>query len=94
MKTKSPRAIRLAVNSDVGKALRIAKSQYPALSDAEILKIGLSKIVNESKMEYWDDDSLETIKNMTAHSVGLDYLTNPEEDKASKELLRKHGIKG
>lgn len=94
MRTKSPRAIRLAVNSDVDKALRIAKLQYPALSDAEILKIGLSKIVNESKIEYWDDDSLETIKNTTARSVGLDYLTNPEEDRASKELLKKHGIKG
>lgn len=38
-------AIRLSVTPEVGRALMQAKKMYPTLSDPELLKLGLSKIV-------------------------------------------------
>jgi hypothetical protein len=77
-------AIRLTVNKEVEKALRIAKRKYPTLSDPEILKLGLSKIVYEEneRMNHEKRDILLT----AANSVGIDYLSDKEEDIYSEDL--------
>lgn len=76
MKTTQPRAIRLSINKEVGRALSIAKRRYPTLSDAEILKLGLSKIVTEDE----ESDELKEIRLMTAQAFGYDYLADSSED--------------
>jgi hypothetical protein len=77
-------AIRLTVSKEVEKALLIAKRRYPTLSDPEILKLGLSKIVYEEneRMKHDKRDILLTASN----SVGLDYLSDKEEDIYSNDL--------
>jgi len=72
----SPSAIRLTRTPEVARALAIAKKRYPALSDPEILKVGLSKLTIESSNE---SDPNE-IRAMAAYSVGDDYLNDPTED--------------
>jgi hypothetical protein len=71
-------AIRLTVNSEVESALRIAKRRYPTLSDAEILKLGLSKIVYEENKKA--DAEKKAIMLGASGSVGHDYLTDTDED--------------
>ena len=71
-------AIRLSVNSEVSKALKIAKRRYPALSDAEILKLGLSKIVYEENEAINQDK--KDIMLSASKSVGTDYLSDAAED--------------
>jgi hypothetical protein len=92
MKTKSPTAIRLSLNDEVKATLRKAKKIYPALSDPEILKVGLSKIVNEETDSKKNKEKRE-IRAMAAYSMGYDYLSDPEEDAYAEKLLRKHRSK-
>lgn len=78
-------AIRLTVNKEVRDALRIAKRRFPTLSDPEILKLGLSKIVYESRGMQEADE----IMSIASSSVGYDYLNDPEEDVYSKLVVKK-----
>ena len=41
------KTIRVSVNDDVQRALTAMKNEYPALDEAEILKLGLSTIYRE-----------------------------------------------
>jgi len=77
-------AIRLTVSKEVEKALLIAKRKYPTLSDPEILKLGLSKIVYEEneRIKHEKRDILLAASN----SVGIDYLSDKEEDIYSNDL--------
>lgn len=79
MSKPPPSAIRLSVTKDVSSALARAKKLYPALSDPEILKLGLSKIVRESEAERLMSER-EEIGKISAYSVGEDYLGDPAED--------------
>ena len=72
-------AIRLSVTKDIGSALARAKKLYPTLSDPEILKLGLSKIVRESEEERLKIER-EEIRKVSAYSVGEDYLGDSTED--------------
>jgi hypothetical protein len=74
--TTPTQAIRLSVTSEVRRALKQAKTIYPTLSDPEILKLGLSKIVTVSL----PIDERTEIRRGAAYSVGLDYLEDPAED--------------
>jgi hypothetical protein len=76
-KISSPSAIRLSVTNEVRRALILAKNRYPTLSDSEILKLGLSKIVTEDAGYRQDEDE---IRNAAASAVGRDYLADQEED--------------
>lgn len=71
-------AIRLSITKEVAAALHLAKRRYPTLSDPEILKLGLSKIVSESSLQ----TTLEraAISKGSAYAVGTDYLADTEED--------------
>lgn|GEM_PF-1951067 len=71
------KAIRLSINEEVSGALEIARKKYPALSDAELLKVGLSLLVIEDKN---NDNEKQEIQNFASHSVGHDYLSNSKED--------------
>ena len=76
-KIKAPIAIRLTVTNEVRQALLIAKKRYPTLSDSEILKLGLSKIVNHEAS--YSQERTE-IRAASANGVGLEYLGDQEED--------------
>ena len=88
MKAKSPTAIRLSITKEVSRALGLAKKRYPTLSDAEILKLGLSKIVTEN-VKFTDELEREEIMAIAAESVGRDYLSDPEEDIYMAEMGKK-----
>lgn len=89
--TKSPSAIRLSITPEVGRALKIAKNRYPTLSDPEILKLGLSKIVSEdiALKTYENSNETEEIRRAAAYSVGHDYLSDPEEDIYTESMGKK-----
>jgi hypothetical protein len=76
---KRPPAIRIAVSSEVKKALQQAKQMYPTLSDAEILKLGLAKMVTEDTARKYDSQ-LSAIRCSTSQAVGYDYLGDSDED--------------
>jgi hypothetical protein len=75
----TPTAIRLSMTTEVLASLRIAKRRYPALSDPEILKLGLSKIVAERSADL-DELERESIRAGAARSFGEEYLTDTAED--------------
>ena len=77
-------AIRLTVSKEVDEALRIAKRKYPTLSDPEILKLGLSKIVYESRN--LQESDINNVMIAASNSVGSDYLNDAEEDIYSQNL--------
>lgn len=79
MHKESSMAIRLSLTPEVKAALVSAKKRYPTLSDPEILKLGLSKIITEN---YHTDESSEAdeIRHQTAYAMGNDYLADPAED--------------
>ncbi len=68
-------AIRLTRTPEVAHALTLAKRRYPTLSDPEILKVGLAKLTRLS-----EEDEIEEIRLAASYSVGVDYLSDPEED--------------
>jgi hypothetical protein len=76
-KNNTPTAIRLSVTDEVRRALYIAKKRYPALSDPEILKLGLSKIITDDAIYIQERDE---IRAASAGAVGRDYLADQEED--------------
>ncbi len=60
-------AIRLSVTPEVARALDQAKKTYPTLSDPEILKVGLAKLVTEDVVG--DDREL---RSLAGGSLNLD----------------------
>ncbi len=81
VKTKSPPAIRISATPQVRAALRQAKKLYPAMSDAEIFKLGLSNIVlARGENNTGSRQEEKEIMGLAANSVGEDYLSDPKED--------------
>ncbi len=77
MSTTTSSAIRLTRTPEVAKALILAKRRYPTLSDPEILKVGLAKLIANTT----EDDDIIEVRAMTAHSFSIGgYLDDPEED--------------
>lgn len=77
MSTKQ-QVIRLSITSDVRKALDTLKQEYPALSDAEILKLGLSKEAAGRRRN--SVEAQREIRHTAAAAAGTDYLEDPEEN--------------
>jgi hypothetical protein len=86
MKNESPTVIRLSITNDVRKALKAAKNRYPALSDPEILKLGLSKIVTEYEESPASTADTEEIRLGTASALGREYLDDPDEEGYSADI--------
>ncbi len=86
--SNAPQAIRLSITPEVGKALKQAKQLYPTLSDPEILKLGLSKIVTDNSSKTSEDEREEIMK-MASYAVGQDYLSDPEEDIYTADMGKK-----
>lgn len=79
-RTNSPAAIRLSLTPEVKAVLRRAKRRYPALSDPEILKVGLSRLVSdEDRANRIGEDEAE-LEALASQAVGEDYLRDPAED--------------
>ena len=68
-------AIRLAVTDEIRETLDRAKRVYPTLSDAEILKVGLARLVRNEELA-----DREFLRRAAAYAVGTDYLNDPRED--------------
>jgi len=80
MRNTTPAVIRLSITNEVRNGLKLAKKRYPTLSDPEILKLGLAKIVTEyDDARTVSEDSAE-IKAIAARAVGDEYLGDVEED--------------
>ena len=70
-------AIRLTRTPEVTKALAVAKKRYPTLSDPEILKVGLAKLIANTSIH----EDLFEARAIAAYSLNTDgYLNDPEED--------------
>lgn len=82
----TPSAIRIAITSEVRKALDMAKRRYPTLSDPEILKLGLSKIVTEYDEPALIGGDRDEIRAGAAAALGRDYLEDPEEDVYTSDM--------
>jgi hypothetical protein len=89
MKNIVPTAIRLSITSDVRKTLDMAKRRYPALSDPEILKLGLSKIVTEYDEVSTLAEDRKEIRLGASAALGKDYLVSREEDIYSADIGKK-----
>jgi hypothetical protein len=87
--SNTPSTIRLSITSDVRKVLNIAKKRYPALSDPEILKLGLSKIATEQEETSLYEKERNEIRRGAAYAVGQDYLEDKEEDIYTAEMGKK-----
>lgn len=89
--TSSPTAIRLSISPEVRRALRLAKMRYPTLSSPEILKLGLSKIIEEtiSAKALERSHEIAEIRGAAAYSVGYDYLNDTEEDVYTEDMGKK-----
>lgn len=81
--------IRLSITKEVRDALCIAKKRYPALSDPEILKLGLSRIVTEPRTEVTFEKERDEIRKGAASAVGTDYLDHHDEDGYTASLGKK-----
>ena len=84
-----PTTIRLSITNDVRKALNVAKRRYPALSEPEILKLGLSKIVTEYEEINTEEKERDEVRRGAASSVGEDYLGEEAEDLYTPEMGKK-----
>lgn len=80
MSSTTQTIIRLTITSEVRNGLKLAKKRYPTLSDPEILKLGLAKIVTEYSDPRSTKQDRAEIRSGAAHAVGDDYLSDPEED--------------
>jgi hypothetical protein len=89
MSKSNPSAIRLSVTDDISRALSQAKKLYPTLSDPEILKLGLSKIVRENSGVSQAALERDEIRKFSAYSVGEDYLSDPAEDIYTSDMGKK-----
>jgi hypothetical protein len=89
MKNTGPTTIRLSITSDVRKTLDIAKKRYPALSDPEILKLGLSKIVTDYTEAATLREDRHEVRLGASAALGDTYLEDGEEDIYSASMGRK-----
>ncbi|HSW99661.1 MAG TPA: hypothetical protein VLH38_01350 [Patescibacteria group bacterium] len=89
MKNPAPTAIRLSITKDVRKTLDLAKRRYPALSDPEILKLGLSKIVTEYNETSTLAEDHNEIRRVSSAALGKEYLESIEEDIYSTNIGKK-----
>ncbi len=67
----------------------MAKKRYPALSDPEILKLGLSKIVTEYDEASTLSEDRKEIRLGASAAMGKDYLNDSEEDTYSANVGKK-----
>lgn len=77
-------AIRLSVTEDISRAFARAKKLYPTLSEPEILKLGLSKIIRED-----EETEREETRQSSAYAVGKDYLGDQAEDVYTADMGKK-----
>jgi hypothetical protein len=80
MNNTTPTVIRLSITNEVRDGLKLAKKRYPTLSDPEILKLGLAKIVTEYDDPKTANEDRSDIRRGAARAVGEGYLSDPEED--------------
>ena len=80
MNNTTPAVIRLSITNEVRDGLKLAKRRYPTLSDPEILKLGLAKIVTEYDDPTTVNDDSSDIRRSAAQAVGSEYLSDVEED--------------
>lgn len=70
--------IRLTITPEVSRSLARAKRHFPALSDPEILKVGLSRL---AVAKFDNTEDLASIQSQAAHALNIDgYIDNPRED--------------
>ena len=72
--------IRLSITKEVSVALSIAKKRYPTLSDPEILKLGLAKIITDDLPHPAAERDMAQIRRGAAYAIGNDYLSDADED--------------
>lgn len=80
MKNIIPTVIRLSITNEVRSGLKLAKKRYPTLSDPEILKLGLAKIVTEYDDPRTANEDKAEIRRSAVRAVGNEYLSDSEED--------------
>lgn len=80
MSNTTPSVIRLSITNEVRDGLKLAKKRYPTLSDPEILKLGLAKIVTEYDNARTTVEDRAEVRINAANAVGSDYLSDTEED--------------
>ncbi len=80
MNNTTPTVIRLSITDEVRSGLKLAKRRYPTLSDPEILKLGLAKIVTEYDDPATTNEDIVDIRRGAANAVGDVYLSDSEED--------------
>lgn len=80
MSNTTPTVIRLSITTEVRNGLKLAKKRYPTLSDPEILKLGLAKIVTEYDDTRTISEDRAEIRANAANAVGGEYLRDTEED--------------
>jgi hypothetical protein len=80
MSNTTPTVIRLSITNEVRNGLRLAKKRYPTLSDPEILKLGLAKIVTEYEDTRTAEEDRAEVRANAAHAVGSEYLNDIDED--------------
>lgn len=71
--SKNTTAVRLARTDEVERVLKVVRRRYPALSDPEIFKLGLSRLM-------YEPNERTELEAAASYAVGLDYLADPEED--------------
>ncbi len=89
MSDTTPTIIRLSITNEVRNGLKLAKKRYPTLSDPEILKLGLAKIVTEYDDSRTVNEDRAEIRSSAAQAVGREYLSDPEEDIYTVNLGKK-----
>lgn len=70
-------AIRLARTPEIERVLKVARKRYPTLNDPEIFKLALGYLVYDSGS---GDGEIAELETTASQAVGLDYLSDPEED--------------
>ena len=86
MNNTTPTIIRLSITNEVRNGLKLAKKRYPTLSDPEILKLGLAKIVTEYDDPRTTNEDKAEIRRGAARAVGGEYLSDSEEDIYTADL--------
>lgn len=89
MSSTAPTAIRLSVTPEIRRALSVAKKHYPTLSDPEILKLGLSKIVTGHAETTLLASERNNVRRSAAYAAGKDYLSDPAEDVYTAQMGKK-----
>ena len=80
MSNTPPTVIRLSITNEVRNGLLLAKKRYPTLSDPEILKLGLAKIVTEYEDTRTAKEDRAEIRASAVRAVGSAYLNDSDED--------------